>query len=424
VCIAGFVRPLEYSSLPACPRRIGAGLGSPAIRIVLGYETFASLGGAETYLLTVGEHLERLGHEVTIHTRQLGEMTTVARGRGLRVVTSEEALPADCDGVLVQDAASAYALAGRYPGARRVFVAHSAEFGPTLPPQAPGVCSAVVALNDRVVRQLEALDLQAPVVRLRQPVDMTRFGRLGIKHPEPRRALIMGNYWRGPRLRMVERSCRERGLMLDHIGLNGRPSTTPERDMANADIVIGYGRCIVEGMASGLAVYVYGVVGGDGWVTPDSYPAVEADGFAGRGTPAEIDEAAIARDLAEWGPEMGERNRDLATRHHDGSTHVLDLVKLWRRLDGPPPAPRLPTDEMAGLVRRHWQAESRAVTLVLESHQMRWRAEVAERERDELRREIAALKARPRAPIGSRVARAFRLGRRARTSSPSTSWWR
>ena len=184
--------------------------------------------------------------------------------------------------------------------------------------------------------------------------------------------------------------------------------------MADADIVIGYGRCIVEGMASGLATYVYGVVGGDGWVTPDSYSAVEADGFAGRGTPADIDEQALARGLSEWGPEMGERNRDLATRHHDGSEHVLELVKLWRRLDGAAPPPRLPADEMAGLVRRHWQAESRTVAAVLESHQQRWRAELAEGERDELRREIAALKAQPRASTGSRVARALRAARRPR----------
>jgi hypothetical protein len=351
---------------------------------------------------------------VTIHTRQTGEMTTVARGRGLRVVASEKALPTDCDGVLVQDAASTYAMAGRYPGVPRIFVAHSAEFGPTLPPQTAGVSSAVVALNDRVMHQLEALDLQAPLVRLRQPVDMTRFGRLGIKHASPRRALVIGNYWRGPRLRMVERCCRERGLVLEHVGVNGRPSATPERDMADADIVIGYGRCIVEAMATGLAAYVYGVVGGDGWVTPDSYPAVEADGFAGRGTPAEIDQAAIARDLAEWGPEMGERNRDLATRHHDGSTHVLELVKLWRGLDGPAPAPGLPTDEMASLVRQHWQAESRAVTFVLESHEMRIRAERAERERDEMRREIAALKGEPNSRRRSRMTRAFRRFRPAR----------
>jgi hypothetical protein len=166
--------------------------------------------------------------------------------------------------------------------------------------------------------------------------------------------------------------------------------------MADSDIVVGYGRCIVEAMASGVAAFVYGVVGGDGWVTPESYPAVEADGFAGRATSDEIDEDAFARGLGEWRVEMGERNRDLATRHHDGATHVLELLELWDQLDAPTPPPRLPSDEMASLVRRLWDAESRGVALVVESHQMRWRAERAEQERDELRRELARLEAQSR----------------------------
>lgn len=354
------------------------------------------LGGAETYLLTVAEHLGRLGHEVTIHTRRTGELSSIARDRGLRVVSSERELPDACEAVLVQDAASAYTLAARYPDAPRIFVEHSTEFGPVHPPQLPGVCSAVVALNDRVLRHIGGLGLDVPVVRLRQPVDMARFGRLGIKHPEPRRVLIIGNYWRGPRLRMVERSCAAHGLEIAHVGLNGRPSSAPERDMADSDIVVGYGRCVVEAMASGLAAFVYGVVGGDGWMTPESYPAVEADGFAGRATSDEIDEDAFLRGLGEWRVEMGERNRDLATRHHDGATHVLELLELWDRLDAPAPPPRLPAEEMASLVRRLWDAESRGVALVVESHEMRWRAERAERERDELRRELARLEAQSR----------------------------
>ena len=58
--------------------------------------------------------------------------------------------------------------------------------------------------------------------------------------------------------------------------------------------------------------------------------------------------------------------------------------------------PRLPADEMASLVRRLWYAESRGVALVVESHEMRWRAERAEQERDELRRELARLEAQSR----------------------------
>ena len=40
--------------------------------------------------------------------------------------------------------------------------------------------------------------------------------------------------------------------------------------MDDLDIVVGYGRSIVEAMARGKAVHVFDLAGADGWVTPGS----------------------------------------------------------------------------------------------------------------------------------------------------------
>ncbi len=42
------------------------------MRIVLGTHSFRGIGGSETYLLTAAEHLQRLGHDVTIHAVEGG----------------------------------------------------------------------------------------------------------------------------------------------------------------------------------------------------------------------------------------------------------------------------------------------------------------------------------------------------------------
>ena len=107
------------------------------------------------------------------------------------------------------------------------------------------------------------------------------------------------------------------------------PTATPEHAIANADMVFALGRSALEGMAAGRAVYVYGAVGGDGWVTPDRYPAMEADGFAGlsdRGMT--IDAARLTADLAEWKQLMGEVNRDLVLSNHEAREHAIELVSL------------------------------------------------------------------------------------------------
>ena len=56
------------------------------MRLVLATSGFAHPGGSESYLLTTGEQLERLGHSVTIRATELGAIAEEAESRGVRVV--------------------------------------------------------------------------------------------------------------------------------------------------------------------------------------------------------------------------------------------------------------------------------------------------------------------------------------------------
>src|SRR3954454_2983344 len=95
------------------------------MEIVLATNGLIGIGGSETYLLTVAEHLQRLRHQVTLHAGRGGQMSELMESRGLRVAIGEGALPAKCDVALVQDAAMAYTLAGRWPETPQVFRAPS-----------------------------------------------------------------------------------------------------------------------------------------------------------------------------------------------------------------------------------------------------------------------------------------------------------
>src|SRR5437867_1359639 len=95
------------------------------MEIVLGTIEFGTIGGAATYLLTVAGQLQLLGHEVTVFANEVGEMARSAEDRGVRVVSSEDALPPTCDVVYAQDTATAYLLAARYPGRPQALCMHS-----------------------------------------------------------------------------------------------------------------------------------------------------------------------------------------------------------------------------------------------------------------------------------------------------------
>ncbi len=353
---------------------------------MLGISDFSAFAGTETYTLTVADELVRLGHEAIIHAGTAGPIAEAARARGVGVVTDPERLPASCDAVIAQDAPSAYALADRYPRARRLMVVHSEYFAVQSPPQLDGVCDAVVVLNDRVRRHVEHLASSPPIIRLRQPVDLKRFGTRGGAPNAARRALVLGNYLRAEAADAVTEACVAAGLEPVLSGIHSTPTQTAEQAIADVEVVIGLGRCIVEAMAGRRAAYVYGIAGGDGWVTPERYADMEANGFGGTASDLTIDGARLTADLAAWHVEMGPTNRQLAHRHHDAAAHAIELVAQLQELrpDDRPPPPH--AGELARLVRLEWQSWSRYVGALDENRELREALDALAAHHDESRR--------------------------------------
>jgi hypothetical protein len=386
------------------------------MRIVLATRALAGLGGSETYLLTVAEALERLGHSSVLVATELGEAAELARGRGLPVESSVDAVDV-CDAALAQDAPAAYEVAERFAGIPVLFVCHSEEAALQSPPQLEGVCSAAVALSDRVAAHLRALAVVPAVERLHQPVDMSRFRPLSMtRKSSPRLVVAFGNALPGGREAVIRAACERAGWELELVGwARGRAATPhPERELARARVVVGIGRCAVEGMACGRAVYVYGRGGGDGWVTAEAYPALEADGFSGRATSMVVDPDRLTADLAAYEPAMGRIAGDLATANHDSIEHARGLIELWRRHGASSPPPE-PAAELARLGRMQRQTEETAGAFALEANMWRLAAEEARAELDAVRRSrryrIAAALARPVAAVRRwRRRRAGRVG--------------
>lgn len=105
--------------------------------------------------------------------------------------------------------------------------------------------------------------------------------------------------------------------------------------MAKADIVVGYGRSILEAMACGRPAYVHDHAGSDGWVTAETYERLEADGFAGMGVRPAPDLDQIRDDLAHYSPSLGRVGQDLARSNHDARMVAASIVEVVAGL-GPP----------------------------------------------------------------------------------------
>jgi hypothetical protein len=346
------------------------------------------LGGSESYLLTVAEQLDRLGHEVTIYAPEGGAGRAVARERDLGLADEDSALADGFDAALVQDATVSNEVAERRPDVPQIFVAHSDMFDLQAPPQLDGAIGAVVALNERIAARMRSFAVGVEVVRLRQPIDTQRFVPRRPLPAQARSALLLSNTPHADRLELIEDACAAAGLELQRLGGVAGASTDPRPALAAADVVIGYGRSILEAMACGRAVYVYDWHGGDGWVTAESYAEIEAGGFAGRTGRLVVDRKRLSDDLRRYSATMGSINHDLVMAHHRAGRHAEQLIELLRRLDPPPPQPREPLREMARLVRLEWRAQLDIQSLRAETGALRQRLHESETARIEQHAEL------------------------------------
>jgi hypothetical protein len=355
------------------------------VELIVATSELDAVGGIQSYALTIASALQRLGNGVTLYAERLGDAARLAEEAGLRVTTRARELPRDVGAVLPQDASSAIAMLDLLPRTPLVYVAHGPDFDGFWPPQLEGAVGAVVALSERSRRRLETLAVVPRIERLSQPIDLARFGPRGALREQPREVLLLGNHLNGPRLDLLTSLLDELGLRWSRIGSRGEPSSRPEEAIARADVVVGYSRSILEGMAMGRAAYVYDFDGTDGWVTPASYAEMEADGFRGIATDRTVARDRLRADLLAYSPEMGPANRDLVRRHHNALDHAGELVRLLRDLGVPQGPSGAPLFELKRLSRREFQQAQHARAVERHLQEVHERLARAERELEELR---------------------------------------
>jgi hypothetical protein len=309
------------------------------VRFVIAQRAMSLPGGSETFVLTIAEHLASLGHEVVVWALQLGLAAQIGRERAIDIVGDIRKLPSQTDATIALERTMAIDLALRYPRATRLFAMHNAN-EVWRPPPEPGIVAATLVANDRMAALARGCSGAGEVVRIRQPIDLRRFSPQGRWQPreKPSNVLLIGNYFDSPaqRVDQLKKAWAQAGLKWRQVG-NPTPTALVAEEMADADIVVGYGRSILEAMACGRAAYAHEHCGSDGWVTAATYERMEADGFSGAALRLTPSLDTLRKDLSLYDPALGQVGRDLA-RHHDARFVAAEVASLAARLGGCGPA--------------------------------------------------------------------------------------
>jgi hypothetical protein len=221
---------------------------------------------------------------------------------------------------------------------------------------------------------VEALNLDVEIVRLTQPIDTQRFSPHSSPSARPTRALVLSTYLDGAPRQALADACATAGVELVSLGID-HVEVAPETAMADVDFVIGKGRVVLEAMACGRPAYLFDSFGGDGWVTPDTYAEMEADGLTGQLGERGLDSDQILADLAAYDPEWGRLGRELVLRHHDARPHTHAVLEVLGRLGAGHGRPVTLESELARQVRLRWSAEAELFGVRAEMRRMSARAD-------------------------------------------------
>jgi hypothetical protein len=337
------------------------------MRIVIGIHSLAAEGGMAAYASTVADQLQRSGHDIWLFSGSEDEPSERLSALGLRTITGAEQLPEKIDVFLVQDQPSAFDLLSARPDVPQVFVWHGGLFDINVAPQLPAVTRLIVQVTGRPLDRIQGLAVHAPVLRLRQPIDLMRFSSAGPISTRPRRAVVLSDYLSGERREVLIEAFAQSGIELELLGQNEvRRSVRPEDDINSADIVVGKARVIMEAMACGRAAFVYDTFGFDGWVTPESFEQLLETGIAGSSTTKTATVEQVKAELARYDRAMGEVNRDLALSTLSVTRHTGALIEAIEGLLGEelPQPPNDSASELARLGRQSWRHESDAFDLI------------------------------------------------------------
>ena len=330
-----------------------------AVRILCTNQALSLRGGTEAYLQTVAPALRQLGHDVELFCMRGGDLAERLRADGFVVHESDAELRPSYDVVHAQHTSTALAARARLPHVPIVFASHSWFLGIEDPPREV-MPSAVIVYNDIVAARVRASALapEVAVHRLTQPVLLgtSDVGRIPIRD-HPRQALALSHNL-STRVAPLRDACHQIGIDLTVLGRGDTRIDDPTVEIMRADVVFGSGRTVLEALALGRAAFVYDETGCAGYVTADSYPALEACGFTpDAGAPV----ADLAGMLGQYGASLGTVGRELVVRHHGVTRHAVALVEIYRSA-GAPATSAAPEElrRLALVTQEAFEAEGRA----------------------------------------------------------------
>lgn len=278
------------------------------------------LAGVPTFTLTMVRELEKNGHHVTVYSPFGGKL----EGK-MNVIGNLDELPTP-DVIVAQHTPCAEALRDIFPQTPFAFYSHGLLPEVEQPPEAP--VDLFFAINEEVCQNLTAKGVAVEKIRLiRDFVDTQKFTLKKPINKRLQKVLFISNYKKWRNFKTVEAACRILGVSLKCCGAPYGRCEKIEDTINEADLVISWGRGVLEAMACGRAAVSFDKSEGDGYIDEKTYFAARKDNFSGRIFKYSFTPESLAVEIQKYNPSCSRVNQDLITRFHEAQKGIKQITQ-------------------------------------------------------------------------------------------------
>ncbi|OGL36886.1 hypothetical protein A3A68_01815 [Candidatus Saccharibacteria bacterium RIFCSPLOWO2_01_FULL_48_13] len=292
------------------------------------------LSGVPTFTLTMYNELVKRGHNVTVYSPGFGKIESQ-----MNVVKDIDKIPYP-DVIIAQANTVAESLKQVFPNVPLIFYSHGALPDRAALEQPPNfIADWYLAVNEEVQENLRSKGVPAGRVSIvRDFIDTDRFKSQKPIRKKIKQVLFISNYKKWKNFQAVDGACKKLGFELVCFGSPYGRNYEIEKAINKADLVVSWGRGILEAMSCGRAALSFDRFEGDGYITPETYFEARKNNFSGRIYKHNFTADTLANEILKYSSEAANLNREIIMKYHnavDGVDQILLKIRdIMPKTDG------------------------------------------------------------------------------------------
>ena len=302
------------------------------LNILLTNHHLKALGGSEIFTLTIAEKLNKLGHNVIVYSKYLGELVNKLSNVNVTFIDDlHKVKDYPFDIAHVHHNINALEVRYQFPKLPIVYISHGVLPFLEQPPFIDLKISKYIAISEEVKANLLNKIPHNTVEIFRNVIDLNKFNTKRKVSLIPKKALVISSRLDNIKESNIREACKRLNIEVKFVG---NKYGVVEQDklqllIEDADIVFSLGRGAMEAMICGRVPIIYDYLGGDGMVTPDNFEEIMKNNFSGRRFAKQFSVNELIEIIKNYKPEFGEVLKEKAQKFFNADTQIQKLLEIY-----------------------------------------------------------------------------------------------